>query len=92
MYLKSINILIDVFFFIFQQYASKKGGQETLLENMNTKYYYYTRTKGLFRICYPKERPPKSKFFFFVISELYCIHFYTYTITKRVIKNTTVSN
>ncbi|XP_033297721.1 uncharacterized protein LOC117204430 isoform X5 [Bombus bifarius] len=25
---------------------------------MNTKYYYYTRTQGLFRICYPKERPP----------------------------------
>ncbi|KAJ1527106.1 hypothetical protein ONE63_008641 [Megalurothrips usitatus] len=25
---------------------------------MNSKYYYFTRTKGLFRICYPKERPP----------------------------------
>ncbi|XP_069691348.1 uncharacterized protein [Periplaneta americana] len=43
---------------IHQQYAAKRGDQESLLENMNTKYYYYTRTKGLFRICYPKERPP----------------------------------
>lgn len=41
-----------------QQYAAKRGGQESLLENMNSKYYYFTRTKGLFRICYPKERPP----------------------------------
>lgn len=40
-----------------QQYAAKRGGQESLLENMNTKYFYFTRTKGLFRICYPKERP-----------------------------------
>lgn len=41
-----------------KDYASKRGGQEALLEAMNTKYYYYTRTKGLFRICFPKERPP----------------------------------
>ncbi|XP_046989602.1 uncharacterized protein LOC124595066 isoform X2 [Schistocerca americana] len=41
-----------------QQYAAKRGGQDNLLDNMNKKYYYYTRTKGLFRICYPKERPP----------------------------------
>lgn len=40
-----------------QEYAQKKGQQEQLIEQMNTKYYYYTRTKGLFRICYPKERP-----------------------------------
>ncbi|XP_008484417.3 uncharacterized protein LOC103521091, partial [Diaphorina citri] len=38
-------------------YAQRKGGQEQLIEQMNTKYYYFTRTKGLFRICYPKERP-----------------------------------
>ncbi|XP_021936685.1 uncharacterized protein LOC110838113 isoform X2 [Zootermopsis nevadensis] len=43
------------------QYAAKRGDQESLLENMNSKYYYYTRTKGLFRICYPKERPPTGK-------------------------------
>ncbi|XP_073974191.1 uncharacterized protein isoform X3 [Rhodnius prolixus] len=41
-----------------KEYASKRGGQEALLEAMNTKYYYFTRTKGLFRICFPKERPP----------------------------------
>ncbi|KAF4521180.1 hypothetical protein B566_EDAN010642, partial [Ephemera danica] len=41
-----------------QRHAAERGDQ-TLMENMNTQYYYYTRTKGLFRICYPKERPPK---------------------------------
>ncbi|GLG94135.1 uncharacterized protein GBIM_01393 [Gryllus bimaculatus] len=40
------------------QQATKRGDQESIVENMNSKYYYYTRTKGLFRICYPKERPP----------------------------------
>jgi hypothetical protein len=47
---------------MLQQFAAKRGDQESLLENMNSKYYYYTRTKGLFRICYPKERPPTGKF------------------------------
>ncbi|CAH0394884.1 unnamed protein product [Bemisia tabaci] len=28
------------------------------MEQINSKYYFYTRHKGLFRICYPKERPP----------------------------------
>lgn len=46
---------------MLQQYAAKRGGQESLLENMNSKYFYYTRTKGLFRICYPKERPPTGE-------------------------------
>jgi hypothetical protein len=32
-----------------------------LLDSVNSKYYFYTRTKGLFRICYPKERPPTVK-------------------------------
>lgn len=41
-----------------QQYAAKHAEQNHLVEQMNTKYYYYTRTQGLFRICYPKERPP----------------------------------
>ncbi|XP_029173128.1 uncharacterized protein LOC114942031 isoform X1 [Nylanderia fulva] len=41
-----------------QQYASKHAEQSNLIEQMNKKYYYYTRTQGLFRICYPKERPP----------------------------------
>ncbi|OAD57215.1 hypothetical protein WN48_02281 [Eufriesea mexicana] len=40
------------------QYAAKHAEQSHLVEQMNTKYYYYTRTQGLFRICYPKERPP----------------------------------
>lgn len=51
-------VYIDVKRSSIQQYAAKKGGQESLLEQINTKYYYYSRTKGLFRICYPKERPP----------------------------------
>ncbi|XP_033297716.1 uncharacterized protein LOC117204430 isoform X1 [Bombus bifarius] len=41
-----------------QQYAAKHAEQSHLVVKMNTKYYYYTRTQGLFRICYPKERPP----------------------------------
>ncbi|CAG5032973.1 unnamed protein product [Parnassius apollo] len=31
---------------------------QAILESLNNKYYFYTRTRGLFRICYPKERPP----------------------------------
>ena len=46
---------------MLQQFAAKRGDQESLLDSMNSKYYYYTRTKGLFRICYPKERPPTGK-------------------------------
>ncbi|CAH2233014.1 jg701 [Pararge aegeria aegeria] len=34
---------------------------QAILESLNTKYYFYTRTRGLFRICYPKERPPTVK-------------------------------
>ncbi|CAG9829141.1 unnamed protein product [Diabrotica balteata] len=46
-----------------QNYLSKHSDPQSqaLLENVNSKYYYYTRTKGLFRICYPKERPPTVK-------------------------------
>ncbi|RZC31900.1 uncharacterized protein BDFB_001344 [Asbolus verrucosus] len=46
-----------------QNYLSKNsdGPSQALLESVNSKYYYYTRTKGLFRICYPKERPPTVK-------------------------------
>lgn len=47
-------------FFYFQSFAQKHSDSEALLESLNTKYYYYTRTRGLFRICYPKERPPAS--------------------------------
>ncbi|XP_055712633.1 transmembrane protein 235 [Phlebotomus papatasi] len=43
-----------------QSYAAKYSDSQSLLENMNSKYYFYTRTRGLFRICYPKERPPSS--------------------------------
>ncbi|XP_050518296.1 uncharacterized protein LOC126892707 [Diabrotica virgifera virgifera] len=51
------------FLFFFQNYLSKHSDPQSqaLLENVNSKYYYYTRTKGLFRICYPKERPPTVK-------------------------------
>ncbi|CAG9584521.1 unnamed protein product [Danaus chrysippus] len=30
---------------------------QAILDSLNTKYYFFTRTRGLFRICYPKERP-----------------------------------
>lgn len=43
-----------------QNYAAKHPDSQSLLESVNNKYYYYTRTRGLFRICYPKERPPAS--------------------------------
>ncbi|XP_053607784.1 uncharacterized protein LOC128673747 isoform X1 [Plodia interpunctella] len=44
---------------IIEEYAAKStAGNSQVLENLNNKYYFYTRTRGLFRICYPKERPP----------------------------------
>lgn len=43
-----------------QAFAAKHSDADSLLHNLNNKYYYYTRTRGLFRICYPKERPPAS--------------------------------
>lgn len=51
--------------FFLQNFLSKHtdAQSEELLSSFSSKYYYYTRTKGLFRICYPKERPPKSKYF-----------------------------
>lgn len=45
---------------MFQTYAAKHTDSQALLDSINSKYYYYTRTRGLFRICYPKERPPAS--------------------------------
>ena len=47
---------------LLQQLVARRGsghhGIQNLLDDVNNKYYYYTRTKGLFRICYPGERPP----------------------------------
>ncbi|KAG4068711.1 hypothetical protein HA402_002402 [Bradysia odoriphaga] len=43
-----------------QSYAAKHSDSQALLDSINSKYFYYTRTRGLFRICYPKERPPTS--------------------------------
>lgn len=43
-----------------QSYAAKHSDSQALLDSINSKYFYYTRTRGLFRICYPKERPPQS--------------------------------
>ncbi|XP_051172482.1 uncharacterized protein LOC127288837 isoform X2 [Leptopilina boulardi] len=40
-----------------QQYVHKHPEQSNVIGPMN-KYYYYTRTQGLFRICFPKDRPP----------------------------------
>ncbi|CAG4965888.1 uncharacterized protein LOC123695381 isoform X2 [Colias croceus] len=36
---------------------------QAILESLNNKYYFYTRTRGLFRICYPKERPPSVEIY-----------------------------
>ncbi|XP_050299160.1 uncharacterized protein LOC126738036 isoform X2 [Anthonomus grandis grandis] len=44
---------------------------QTLLDAVNSKYYYYTRTKGLFRTCFPKERPPTIKLYLSPV-ETYC--------------------
>ncbi|KAG5672536.1 hypothetical protein PVAND_002658 [Polypedilum vanderplanki] len=41
-------------------YAAKQSDSQQLVEQVTTKYFYYTRTRGLFRNCYPKERPPKN--------------------------------
>lgn len=42
--------------------ANKKGSPDltSVAEQMNNQYYYFTRTKGLFRTCFPK-RPPRGK-------------------------------
>ncbi|KAJ8963749.1 hypothetical protein NQ317_004836, partial [Molorchus minor] len=50
-------------YFLFQNYVGSHTDSQSqaLLESFTSKYYYFTRTKGLFRICYPKERPPTIK-------------------------------
>ncbi|GJQ72452.1 hypothetical protein Trydic_g3527 [Trypoxylus dichotomus] len=54
-------LYIDVKRANIQSYLTTHKDETTLLENLHSKYYYYTRTKGLFRVCYPKERPPTVK-------------------------------
>nr|CAI5849274.1 unnamed protein product [Callosobruchus analis] len=56
-------LLVEVKRTNIQNYLSRHpdAQSQSLLDNVNSKYYYYTRTKGLFRICYPKERPPTVK-------------------------------
>ncbi|CAG9767421.1 unnamed protein product [Ceutorhynchus assimilis] len=44
---------------------------QSLLDAVNSKYFYYTRTKGLFRTCFPKERPPTLKLYLSPV-ETYC--------------------
>ncbi|XP_037959543.1 uncharacterized protein LOC119688933 [Teleopsis dalmanni] len=41
-------------------FAAKHSEADILLADVTNKYFYYTRTRGLFRICFPKERPPVS--------------------------------
>jgi hypothetical protein len=41
-------------------YAKKHSDAQQLIDNVNTKFFFFTRTRGLFRYCYPKERPPAS--------------------------------
>lgn len=54
---KSIIYLLHIY---FQDYTKSHPDSQALVGGINSKYYYYTRTRGLFRICYPKERPPTS--------------------------------
>lgn len=49
-----------IFIFVLQDYALKHTDSQSLLDSFNTKIFYFTRTRGLFRYCYPKERPPAS--------------------------------
>ncbi|CAG9094504.1 unnamed protein product [Plutella xylostella] len=46
-----------------QSYAAENpaGNSQSILDSLNNKYYFYTRTRGLFRVCYPKERPPTGE-------------------------------
>ncbi|XP_055388119.1 uncharacterized protein LOC129616494 [Condylostylus longicornis] len=44
-----------------QVFAEKHPESTLLLEHLSIKYYYYTRTRGLFRYCYPKDRPPANR-------------------------------
>ncbi|KAF7267709.1 hypothetical protein GWI33_019098 [Rhynchophorus ferrugineus] len=46
---------------------------QTLLDAVNSKYFYYTRTKGLFRTCFPKERPLTVKLYLSPV-ETYCMN------------------
>lgn len=62
----SIFGLTFYIYFVLQDYALKHSDSQSLLDSFNTKIFYFTRTRGLFRYCYPKERPPASigKFLF----------------------------
>ncbi|XP_046399208.1 uncharacterized protein LOC124165754 isoform X2 [Ischnura elegans] len=51
-------LYIDVKRSKIQTYA-QRSGHDSLKSSIDSKYIYFTRTKGLFRICYPKERPAK---------------------------------
>ncbi|XP_026725187.1 uncharacterized protein LOC113492088 isoform X2 [Trichoplusia ni] len=48
-----------------QGYAAENsaGNSQSILDSLNNKYFFYTRTRGLFRICYPKERPPSVEIY-----------------------------
>lgn len=43
--------------------AGNSLNSQSILDSLNNKYYFYTRTRGLFRICYPKERPPSVEIY-----------------------------
>jgi len=43
-----------------KDFANRHTDAPGLFDSLNTKYFFYTRTRGLFRICYPKDRPPAS--------------------------------
>lgn len=56
-------VFIPFFFFVFllpQNFIAKHPDAAALTDSFNNRLIYYTRTRGLFRYCYPKERPPAS--------------------------------
>ena len=52
-------------------FAAKHTDADDLFNSMTNKYFYYTRTRGLFRVCFPKERPPLNAGKFYVDSIFY---------------------
>lgn len=44
------------------KYSDSEASQQ-LLSSVNSKYFYFTRTRGLFRYCYPKEKPQSEEIY-----------------------------
>ncbi|XP_058798875.1 uncharacterized protein LOC131668593 isoform X2 [Phymastichus coffea] len=56
-----------------QQYITNHPEQSHIVEQFTNKYYYYARTQGLFRICYPRDRPQRPDIYLSPV-ETYCMN------------------